>query len=440
LQVSVPIDPVTRNARLYSIASHLIRPLSRQFHGTSQSLGVATGINEPEADPSTEFILLKWTMGLSLLQSEASNLHEKLSKTRLSWEVKCITGSKVVTFAKRVLEPNACLPIGQRVKCAAAVPCPPMYSYLEVWVTVVSSDVKIGSRIHSTEVTSRKSLRYGVEGGLHMDSSQFEISRPAIYGQPEEFIFISGDQRELSSVENSLISLYDPFESQPFHQFHHLPPSFCNASLPEGFSVGRHLRWSGQPVGHGRIQFKMRLSASHGFKREESGDRFNETEGVRNNTTRLVHEPSWRTTEAEDREGAGNQRGYEWAVMRCRHSGIGSHLLDGWYEIVGQGTHLDNAENLSLPPHPVESSLLDPWLWKPFEVPVENILLNDSFLLLYRVTSSSSSDGNMIVSVSDWGISLIGESFLGWEEMLDEESNGNILNAVWNDPCLSISL
>jgi hypothetical protein len=419
---------------------------------------MAAGNNE--SDERMEFLLMKWTMGLSLLQSEDSNLHEKLSKTRLSWEVKCVTGSKVVTFAKRVLEPTACLPLGQRVQCAATVPCPPMYSHLEVWVTVVSSDVKIGSRIHSTEKTSRRGLRYEVEGGLHIDSSQFEISRPHIYHQPEEFVFIPGDQQELSPVENAMVSLYDPRQSQPFHQFHHLPLSLHNPSLPEGFTPVRHLRWSGQPVGQGRIQFKMRLSASFGFKRGSPGegpgggpaggedsaaDRLNETEGLPNRT-KLVHEPSWRTTEEEKERRVGvspAERGYEWVLMRCRHSGVGSHLLDDWYEIVGQGTHLDNTDSLLLasaprPPHPVEASLLDPWLWKPFVVPVESLLLNDGLLLLYRVTFPSSAD-NLIVSVADWGLSLIGESFLGWEETLDQESNGNILNAVWDDPSLSLS-
>jgi hypothetical protein len=449
---------MTRSVRLYSVASHHLRPLSRQFLNDSHTPPLK------ESDPSSgELILLRWVMGLSSLLSDPTNLHEKLSKARLSWEVRCVTGSKVVTVSKRILSPSDCLPIGQRVQCAASVPCPPLYSTLEVWVSVVSSDVKIGSRM--TTRSSDKSLKgrgrgrekerdYEVEGGLHVDSSHFEITRPEIYSQPERHIFVQADQSDLSPVDNALVSLYDPCEHQPFHLFHHQPPSFENPSLPEGFTIARHLRWCGQPAGQGRVEWKMKLSVSHGLRSEsEGGGAGGEKNLLTMNRSKIVHEPLW-TLNSSAAAAAGTQRGeesvpvpgqllgYEWAVMRCRHDGVGSHLLDNCYDLLGHGTHLDHTDNLT--DHPVETRVLDPWLWKPFSLPVESLMMNDAYLLLYRISGvggkGAETGGGPMVSVSDWGLSLVGESFCGWEELLDDQLQGRILNGVWDDPSLQLAL
>jgi hypothetical protein len=347
------------------------------------------------------------------------------------------------------------------VQCAACVPCPPMYSKLEVWVSVVSSDVKIGSRmVRSVDQSHKEKPRYEAEGGLHIDSSHFEISRPEIYSKPETLIFVPADLPDWSPVDNSLVSLYDPKEHQPFHRFHHLPPPSQNPSLPQGFTIARHMRWCGQPSGQGQIEWKMKLSVSHGLRSESEGV----DDGRRDlsvNRSKIVHEPGWALSatatavpapplfaatgkdQDEAGSGAGQLVGYEWAVMRCRHDGVGSHLLDNWYELLGQGTHVDHTENLT--DHPVETRILDPWLWKPFSLPVENIMMNDGYLLLYRVERPNPSGlaeevGGAMVSVSDWGISLIGESFYGWEELLDDPLQGRILSGVWDDPSLQLAL
>lgn len=432
--MTVTIDPITRSCKLYTIPSHHFRPLSKQFRGNSLH-----EVNE--SDPSSEYVVIKWVMGVSTQNSEEKDLYAKLCKTRLSWEIKCITGSKVVTFAKNILQPNACLPVGQRVECAATIPCPPMYSNLEIWAYVTSADVRIGSRIHSTTMSKNKSLNYEVEGGLHLDCCHLQITRPNIYHNPENFIKISADIPEISVVENSIMSLYDPYENQSFYKYHHIPPNYHNLSLPDGYTIIRHLRWTGQAASHGQIQFQLKLSASHGLKKEnsllEAVDRIGE------NKAKIVHEPSWNQTE-DIKPNLDHQLGYHWIVMRCRHDGIGSYLLDNWYEVIGEGTHLDNTENMTN--HPIETSLLDPWLWRSYCINVENILLNDGYILLYKVstptiaTSIPLKNSNTLVIAKDWGISLIGESFYGVEERLDSSFQGNILNGIWNDPSLQIAL
>lgn len=427
--MTIPIDPITRSAKLYTIPSHHIRPLSKQFRGNSQH-----EINE--SDPSSEYIVIKWIMGVSTLNSEERDLYSKLCKTRLSWEIKCLTGSKTITLVKRILQPNACLPLGQRVECAATVPCPPMYSNLEIWISVTSSDVKIGSRIHPTTLSREKSVRYEVEGGLHIDCCHLEITRPQIYQKPEEYVKHTADIPEVSVVENFLISLYDPYQNQPFHKYHHLPPKYENGSLPEGYTLIRHLRWSGHAASHGQILFQLKLSASYGFKKDNSDSSRNDNDET--NRAKIIHEPGWNHTGGEMPPHLDHHLGYQWMVMRCRYDGLGSHVLDNWYEVVGEGTHANNTENTTN--HPIETSLLDPWLWRSFCVNVENVLTNDGYILLYRLlTPSPAPDGNTLLIVKDWGISLIGESYYGCEEMLETVYQGNVLNGVWNDPSLEIA-
>ncbi len=130
-------------------------------------------------------------MGLNSAESDHPRLYETLLKTRLSWEVKCVSGSRIVTCCKRSLLPDACLPIGRLVHCSATVPCPPLHSQLE-WVFVSSSDVTIGSRILSSKTNRSSSNSYQVEGGIQIDSSHLIISlsipNPKNTFSPEEII------------------------------------------------------------------------------------------------------------------------------------------------------------------------------------------------------------------------------------------------------------
>lgn len=418
-------------------------------------------------------------MGLSESKSEHNHLLESLLKTRLAWEVKCISGSKIITFSKRTLLPNACLPIGKRVKCSTTVPCPPLYSKLEIWVSVISNDVLIGSKIHSTyynNSNNKNNLKYQVDGGLKLECSHLIISRPTIYQNPQDYVYVGGDCNEWDSILNTRISLYDPYDTLLYDQYDHLPNPISNPIIPDDFIPLRHLRWIGQPSSLGKIQFQLKLSILYGLDKKlkdkikndddniDNGNNYENNEEDENNENdnenndndneiefnhpQIIHEPTWKTTN-------GNLLGYEWILLRCHHQSFGNILYDNNYEIISRGNDRDmtyqvnsiqnnkddNEDNNEDEDNEIyQNSALNPWLWKLFEVPIENITLNDSYLLVGKVIhyeSKSEISSQCIVNVTNWGMLLLGESFNGWEDILDEVNQQSFLNGVWDDPNLN---
>mmetsp|Transcript_10613 Transcript_10613/g.16084 ORF Transcript_10613/g.16084 Transcript_10613/m.16084 type:complete len:900 (+) Transcript_10613:108-2807(+) len=389
-QVTVPIDTITRSALLYSVSSRHFRPFSRQFTDMKDT-ETSSPMELGGADESGT-VVIRWNMGLGEQGSRSDR-----SKCRLSWEVRCRDAQSRV-LASQPLLPGACLPPGKRTRCSVTIPCPPMQSIIEVWVHVVSSDTLIGSSADGS--------------GLVVEGSRFEALRSHVHSlKPSHdneqgaadarMVFAGGDSLMWSGNCNRLLSERVGLEDTNAAQ-----------GIPEGYNIDRKFQWVGQPSATCSIRFKARLTAT--WKVGTHG----------------ASSSGWRMTN-------GDTIGYRWSVLRCRHG-------SGEYEEVGFGS-IDTADDEEgTQQEQVVTRLLAPWTWREWSVEVDNLGMNDFFLLCSCLKNPSESKElaeRCSVGIQECGIFLPADSYVGWEGLMSEGTmNPTVVYSSFNDQGLQIAL
>jgi hypothetical protein len=392
VQLSTAIDPITRSAHLYSIEAHHLRPLSLQYSTAPSRLGLHE--DEPEDDDGAGTVVIRWDMGLRTHGTVGMRDH---MRCRLAFEVRQKSGSRSSVLCRRPLLASACLPLGSKTRCSASVPTPPARSTLELWAVVYSSDSPIGAAKDGN--------------GVFVECSALEVSRALVESSAEEskeevalssLVLAGGDAACWSSALNGAVSTPDPLVSRD--------AALCYSSgdgtaLPGHYSVQRRFRWMGQPLAVATVSFQARLCTS--------GD-----------------------SPVGDVTG---HVGYAWRLLRCRHD-CGADARQH-YSVVAEG-ELNTWSSGS--DQPSANQLLAPWLWREISASVENVGMNDGFLLCCRATGGGDEEGagplSFTVSVKDCRVSAEASSFSGWEDLLNEgDSAPTLMYSTFNDPSLQMA-
>lgn len=326
----------------------------------------------------------------------------------LAFEVRQKSGARSSVLCRRHLLANACLPIGSKTRCSASISTPPAGSTLELWAVVVASDSPIGTAADGN--------------GLFVECSSLEVSRALIdlteaeestgeskgvedIASSSSMVYAGGDAMCWSAALNGVVSTPDPLLSTDSILIYSTAESVL---LPDNFSVARKFRWIGQPLILAKVSFQARLCVATGGG-GNSGAPVGDVEG---------------------------HVGYVWRVLRCRHDcGVSAQQH---YTVVAEGA----LNTWSGGEKPSANHLLAPWLWREVSTTVENVGMNDGFLVCCRVTrkGEEGAQQSLAVNVKDCKVLVESGGYSGWEDLLNEgDSTPTLLYSTFNDPSLQMA-
>lgn len=440
-QISVAVDPASRSAKVYSIASHHLRPLSEQFSASAPSRKQRLQLEDEDDDLG--MVVIRWDMGVRAEDSVSRRDH---MRCRLAFEIRQNNGNRSSIVCRKTLLSSACLPNGQKTRCSATVSVSSSHCSLEVWAVVVATDNSIGLE------------RDG--NGLFLECSSMEVSRALVGNDDEEqwntenerrptfendLVLAGGDAVCWSAAMNGVISTSDNLVSQDSTL---LCLSDMNGAtgadpLPDNYHVVRKFKWIGQPLLMSKIQFQARLcTVSGGHVSSSTGSSLVNVE---------------RDLKKRGSAPKAGHVGYSWRVLRCRHDcGVSKHEC---YETVaegdintwgsfGTGDISNTAKEEGGKLVPSANQLLAPWLWQDISATVENVALNDGFLICCRISSrideaeedSGANSAQLGVSVKNMQVTADVQSFNGWEDLLNEgDFTPTLIYSTFNDPDLQMA-
>jgi hypothetical protein len=380
----VALEPAAGTAVLYSIESQKIKLLTKKK--TPED-----GLEDVIAEASAGEVRLSWKMNVSdMNNSEEGDIDGMIalfSKAVVCWEVKLVSESnQVTTLCSKILLADACLPIGTHVSCSATVPKPPFRTRLEIGVKIVHSKIVKGAA---------KTLRVNAFG-------------LRVFGIPANFnrshMLYGGDMPMWSSSCNALLG-----------------EGYEQSEVPEGFVVARSLRWVGQHTQDIRLCFKAKLAASYNMS-EVSG-------------SSTVVDSTWKMAD-------GSTVGYSWCLCRCREIGGVEVIASG---VMSQNKVTSEGQENAGDDNDISGSILQPWLWREYNVKVEEAITNERFMLCVQVTSDPhirNLKDKCKVQVNDCKFFVSGENYghLQKDVVYENMSNPSVLFSSFNNSSITMSI
>jgi len=382
-QVSVPLEPAGGAAVLYTIESQKIKVPLR--NPPSEIIDSEEGLDQKIVEASEGEIRLSWNINVcdfnNAGEEDIEGVIQVLSKAVLCWEVKSVSHSnQVTTLCSKTLLPDACLPIGSHITCSATVPKPPFRSKLEIGIKIVHSNV--------VKTTSRT---------LCVNAFALKVfSVPVDFNS--SYVMYGGDVPVWSAASNALLGMTTP------------------CGVPEGYEIARRVQWIGQHSQDLRLCFRAKLSATYDLS--EKSDSLS------------VVNSTWKMAE-------GSTVGYSWCVCQCLTIGGVVEVASGNVTPGSVGGNSGQETDGGDDDGDVSSSLLQPWLWKDFTVPVEEASTNEHFILCVKVSSDPpvrNLSSKCKVQVDQCGFYVSGENYdrLQRDPVYENQANPSVLFSTFN--------